>query len=395
MVHRFLCGSLLVLLAVSAPHCSAAEPVSTTMPAKIRVATFNVSLYGTKPGEVYERLIDGRDPQAIRLAAIVQTVRPDVLLVNEIDYEPTAATARLLAEEYFAIAKSGRSSIEYPYIYAAPSNTGIDSGLDLNGNATHGEATDAWGYGVYPGQYSMAIFSRFPIDQKNIRSFQHFLWSELPAAKRPCDPETQKPYYEDRVWSKLRLSSKNHLDVPIQIGDATIHLLASHPTPPVFDGAEDRNGCRNHDEIRFWLDYIDNPDAVYLRDDHGNTGGLATDAAFVIVGDLNADPADGDGRQDAICRLLDHVRVQDPQPRSTGAAEQTAKNNANAKHVGDPALDTADFGSSGHFRVDYVLPSSQLNVINAGVFWPRRQDPQRELISASDHRLVWVEVEVP
>lgn len=385
------------MLAVCAPHCSAAEPTITksTKSVKIRVATFNVSLYGKTAGEVYERLIDGRDPKAIKLAAIVQTVRPDVLLVNEIDYEPNAATARLLAEEYFSIAKSGRSPIEYPYIYAAASNTGIDSGLDLNGNQTSGEATDAWGYGVYPGQYSMAIFSRFPIDQKHIRTFQNYLWSELPAAKRPRDPETQKPYYEDRVWSKLRLSSKNHLDVPIQIGDATIHLLASHPTPPVFDGAEDHNGCRNHDEIRFWLDYINNPDAAYLRDDAGNSGGLTRDAAFVVLGDLNADPADGDGKQDAIRRLLGHSRVQDPKPRSPGAAEPNAKNKANAKHRGDPSLDTADFGSSGHFRVDYVLPSESLNVVDAGVFWPQRQDPQREWISASDHRMVWVEVEVP
>ncbi|EMI17629.1 endonuclease/exonuclease/phosphatase [Rhodopirellula maiorica SM1] len=362
---------------------------------KIRVATFNVSLYGKTAGEVYERLIDGRDPKAIKLAAIVQTVRPDVLLVNEIDYEPTAATARLIAEEYFAIARSGRSPIDYPYIYAASSNTGIDSGLDLNGNAANGEATDAWGFGVYPGQYSMAIFSRFPIDKKNIRTFQNYLWSELPDAHRPYDPETQKPYYQDAVWSKLRLSSKNHLDVPIQIGDATIHLLASHPTPPVFDGAEDRNGCRNHDEIRFWVDYLDNPDAAYLRDDRGNTGGLPPDAAFVVLGDLNADPADGDGKPQAIRRLLSHRRVHDPKPSSAGATERDVKNKACAKHSGDPALDTADFGSSGHFRVDYVLPSKQLNVVDAGVFWPRRQDPRRDLISASDHRMVWVEVEVP
>ena len=35
----------------------------------------------------------------------------------------------------------------------------------------------------------------------------------------------------------------------------TVHFLVSHPTPPVFDGPEDRNGPRNYDEIRFWADY--------------------------------------------------------------------------------------------------------------------------------------------
>ncbi len=405
-VHGLLFSSLLVLLAVGAPGGSAAErsspvpvsPVPATpvppTPVKIRIATFNVSLFGKQAGEVYQRLIDGRDQKAIQLAAIVQTVRPDLLLVNEIDYEPNAATARLLAEEYFSIPKSNRSPIEYPYIYSAASNTGIDSGLDLNGNAANGEANDAWGYGDYPGQYSMAIFSRFPIEQENIRTFQNYLWSELPEANQPRDPDTQKPYYEDRVWAKLRLSSKNHLDVPVQIGNTTIHLLASHPTPPVFDGAEDRNGCRNHDEIRFWGDYLDGPEATYLRDDAGRAGGLDRDASFVILGDLNADPADGDAKTDAIKQLLCHHRVQDPRPSSEGAAEGNAKGKVNVKHAGDPELDTADFGSSGHFRVDYVLPSKQLNVVDAGVFWPKRQGPLRDLISASDHRLVWVDVEV-
>ena len=54
----------------------------------------------------------------------------------------------------------------------------------------------------------------------------------------------------------LRLSCKIHWDVPVQIGSETVHFLVSHPTPPAFDGPEDRNGRRNHDEIRFWADYI-------------------------------------------------------------------------------------------------------------------------------------------
>ena len=54
----------------------------------------------------------------------------------------------------------------------------------------------------------------------------------------------------------FRLSSKSHWDVPIRIGRETVHFLVSHPTPPVFDGPEDRNGTRNHDEIRFWADYV-------------------------------------------------------------------------------------------------------------------------------------------
>ncbi len=58
------------------------------------------------------------------------------------------------------------------------------------------------------------------------------------------------------------------------VGKTTLHLLASHPTPPAFDGPEDRNGRRNHDEIRFWNDYLDRAEIGYIRDDAGLAGGL-------------------------------------------------------------------------------------------------------------------------
>ena len=93
----------------------------------------------------------------------------------------------------------------------------------------------------------------------------------------------------------FRLSSKSHWDVPVEVGGRTVHVLASHPTPPTFDGAEDRNGRRNHDEIRFWADYV-RPGAGsgYIYDDAGGTGGLKPGSSFVILGDQNADPLDGD-----------------------------------------------------------------------------------------------------
>ena len=57
-------------------------------------------------------------------------------------------------------------------------------------------------------------------------------------------------------------------------GSTTLHVLASHPTPPTFDGPEDRNGRRNHDEIRFWADYISPGQSGYIVDDEGRSGGI-------------------------------------------------------------------------------------------------------------------------
>ena len=70
------------------------------------------------------------------------------------------------------------------------------------------------------------------------------------------------------------------------IGKNKVHLFLSHPTPPVFDGDEDRNGRRNFDEIKFWVNYISGDSLLY--DDKGVKGGRNNKASFIIAGDLNA-----------------------------------------------------------------------------------------------------------
>jgi hypothetical protein len=200
-----------------------------------------------------------------------------------------------------------------------------------------------------------------------------------------------------------------------------VHFLTAHPTPPTFDGAEDRNGKRNHDEIRLWADYVaGGAQAGYIYDDQGGVGGLAAGAKFVIAGDYNADPIDGDsfkgligGKQyNAIGQLLDNPLVADPQPSSGGgiaaATDPTNNGPANQLHLGNPSLDTADFNdvAPGNLRVDYVLPSANLDVTGAGVFWPMRSDANFALVGTfnnpnlfsgfptSDHKAVWVDVEI-
>ncbi|TWT80659.1 Endonuclease/Exonuclease/phosphatase family protein [Planctomycetes bacterium CA13] len=353
----------------------------------VRFATYNLSLYGKQAGEVASRLSDGNDRQAKNLASVIQTVRPDIILLNEIDFDADDKTLNLFADKYLAVDQENCSAMEYPFRYGVPTNTGLDSTIDIDNDGKLSGPNDAWGYGVYPGQYAMAVLSRYPIDQDAIRTFQQWKWSDTPNALRPVDPNTSKPYYDDTVWKLLRLSSKNHVDVPIAIGDSTVHLLASHPTPPVFDGPEDRNGCRNHDEIHFWIDYIDGGAGDYLVDDQGRRGGLKTSDSFVIVGDLNADANRGDGKQDAIERLQSHPRLSDPAPTHALPAIESA-----GKTVVSDSITTAAF--NGGMRVDYCLPSAQWKVSDSGVFWPAPQDSRSKWIRASDHRLVWVDVTI-
>ena len=243
----------------------------------------------------------------------------------------------------------------------------------------------------------MVVLSRFPIDRAAVRTFRRFLWRDMPQAALPVDPQTGAAYYSGTDLDVLRLSSKSHWDVPIRTPRGVFHFLVSHPTPPAFDGPEDRNGCRNYDEIRFWADYVTPGRSGFIQDDKGLAGGLGR-GPFVIAGDLNADPEDGGSRPGAIDQLLQHARVSDRKPRSAGGPLQATRDGlANTMHKGDPALDTSNFSdkSVGNLRVDYVLPCSDHwfgKEGASGVFWPLPGQPGADLVGCSDHRLVWIDL---
>lgn len=374
--------------------------MASTPTATLRVATYNASLYDEDAGGLIARLQLG-NAQARKIAAVLQKVRPDIVLLNEFDYDAAQRAADLFQRDYLEVAQAGGGApLHYPHRYLAPVNTGVPSGLDLDGNGETGgigreRGNDAWGYGLHPGQYGMLVLSRFPIDAAAVRTFQLLKWREMPGARRPMDPATRKPFHADAVWEQLRLSSKSHWDVPIETPVGTLHLLASHPTPPTFDGPEDRNGRRNADEIRLWREYISPGAKPWLCDDAGRCGGLAADARFVIAGDLNNDPVDGDGHHEAIVELLEHPRVlRMATPRSAGG-EAKARDYAAAgiQRRGSPAHVTGDFGPRvGALRLDYVLPSSGFALAGSGVFWPAPGDADAAIADGSDHQLVWVDL---
>ena len=383
----------------------------------VRFATFNASLNRFNAGDLISDLSTPDNSQAKAVAEIIQRTQPDVLLINEFDYDEGGEAARLFQENYLSISQENTDAgpaepIEYPYRFAAPSNTGIPSGFDLDNNGFVGGPNDAFGFGFFPGQYGMTVYSMYPIDAAGVRTFQEFLWKDMPGALLPDDPRTPEPadWYSEAELEVFRLSSKNHWDVPILIEGRTVHFLNSHPTPPVFDDPPtyppgvDFNGRRNYDEIRFWSDYISPSRSGYIYDDEGGKGGITPGDPFVIAGDLNSDPLDGDSIPGSAQLLLDHPLVNTKvTPSSLGAIQQAAlQGGANDTHLSDPAYDTADFSDSapGNLRADYVLPRKQLRIDDAGVFWPLNDDDLFDLVGtwpfpSSDHRLVWIDVRIP
>lgn len=396
-IPTFLLPMTLLLAACSTSANTASMPSSAD---HLRLATYNTSLYSDEEGGLIREL-QGDSAHARKIAAVLQQARPDLVLLNEFDFDPAHRAAELFQQRYLEVAQPGGGEpLHYPYRYLAPVNTGVPSGLDLDNNGSVGgtgreRGNDAWGYGLHPGQYGMLVLSRYPIDEKHVRSFQLLKWSAMPGALRPIEPGTGKSFWPDAVWSQLRLSSKSHWDVPVETPLGTVHVLASHPTPPVFDGKEKRNAARNHDELRLWKDYLDGGNDAWLCDDQGRCGGLAADARFVIVGDMNNDPVDGDGRHDAILELLEHPRVlRYPTPSSEGARETSlAYAEKGLVRRGAPQHATGDFGPrSGTMRLDYVLPSTGFSYIGSGVFWPANASPEAKIADGSDHHLVWVDV---
>ena len=362
----------------------------------IRFASFNISFNRKKEGQLKQELALNQSINPKRIAEIIQRVRPDVILLCEFDFDPDGEGIANFASNYLGISQNGQAPIKFKYVYFNSVNTGVDSGQDLNNDGKLSTANDAFGFGVFPGQYGMVVLSQYEIDRTNVRTFQYFLWKDMPQCLWPVDPATQKSYYNDDIKNIFRLSSKSHWDVPIKVGEKTIHFLTAHPTPPVFDQEEDRNGRRNHDEIRFFADYVMSEKSEYIYDDQGKKGGLAQGSDFVIAGDMNADPSDGDSTMNAAKLITEHDLINHSHTPASEGGVFYAKQQAmvNLSQSGNPAFDTGDFNdaSVGNLRIDYCLPSKTLEIKQSGVFWPKPGQPGADLVTASDHRMVWVDI---
>ncbi|WP_262695962.1 endonuclease/exonuclease/phosphatase family protein [Kordiimonas aquimaris] len=386
-----------------------------------------------------ERVIQIRN-----IAAIIQKQRPDVLLLTEFNNDGVAESYEALVGfqvNYLAHPQSMNSvdggdlleAISYPFVQNYPTNTGLFSGHDLANNVTAEDTDpdDAHGFGYYHGHYAFALMSRYEIDTANTRTFQTFKRSDFEGAKNPTvspinDAQTcseieskyavrcGETWYSEEEWKEVRLSSKNHVDAPILIptkyGTKTINVLLSHPTPSGFDKASDNNKLRNSQEIEFWLRYIEGSEFIY--DDEGKYGGFSG-KSFVIMGDLNADAIQGTGSQagyNGIRKLMNNKRVNHSVSQATGKFAPNSQGAAEALNPASswsgihpyPEIRSAVFGS----RVDYSVPSSDLEVIDAGTYWQPEGAEGRLLFNdprvgrgdsksiSSDHRYVWSKVKV-
>lgn len=314
------------------------------------------------PGLTLQSLQRGDDPAQMAAVQVIAALGADVLLLTGFDYDLRGQALNALADRVAA------AGLSYPYRLALRPNTGVATGLDLDGNGQLGEPRDAQAFGLFAGQAGMAVLSRLPIDAEHMRDFSGFLWADLPGNLMLAEtPPTQL------------LSTSGQYEVPVLLpGGGVLRLLTWYASPPVFDGPEDRNGRRNHDETAFWLRLL-----------AGDLPMAPPQVPFVLLGQSNLDPFDGEGRAEAIRALLAHPALQDTAPRGTAQRRDEGQS-------GDAALDTAFYPKLGGLRVEQVLPSADLHVVGSGVMWPPEDGPMAGgLATASRHRPVWVDVSLP
>ncbi|WP_319825403.1 endonuclease/exonuclease/phosphatase family protein [Thalassovita sp.] len=276
------------------------------------------------------------DAQALAVAQVIAQVRPDVILLQDLDYDAQLLAAGALRDR---VAEAGHFM---PHLFAFAPNSGVPSGIDLDGDGRTTGPGDAHGFGRYAGQGGMVLLSRYPITSS--QDFSGQSWGSLDWVNR-----SQIARAWGANWSEMRLASVGHWQVTVDLPGGGVDLLVFHATPPVFDGPEDRNGLRNRDQLLFWAHRLDR-----------------AGARVVLLGDANNDPDTGEGRSEAISALLGHTRLQDPLP-------------------GQPTVHWDEQGLAP-MRVDYVLPARELQVVSAGVV----RDPPAEI--ASRHQLVWVDI---
>lgn len=325
-----------------------------------RIAYYDTELARDGPGLLLRDILSGEDAQVRAVVSVLDRLDADVLALSGIDHDARGAALNALNA---ALARP------FPLAIGLPGNVGRPTGHDLDGDGWRGGPGDAQAWGAFAGQGALAVLSRLPLMPDGARSLGHLTWSGLPGSLAPDGTPEDLPISRSGHWI-------------LSLGPPALDLLLFHAVPPVFDGPEDRNGRRNHDELRLWRLLLD-----------GQAGVAAPRGPIVVLGGANQDPVDGEGRKAGIRDLLADPRLTDPAPRSAGAAA------LHDPHHGSPAArDTVEWPppGPGRLRVDYVLPGRDIAVSETGVFWPPPDDPMAATVArASRHRAVWIDIVLP
>jgi len=341
---------------------------------RIRFGQYNIRELTTRA------LLDPNDEKARAAASIIRAHAPDILSIDEIQYDypdtpdpglpGTGLNARRFADTFLA-------DLGYRYDWMTPGNAGVRSGFEA--------PYETIGFARFPGEYGTALLSRFPIRAAEAVSFRRFLWRDLPENRLADLNESLRARGKPPVPDGFPLFDKDVSDVPVEIDGRMIHVIVAHTAPPVY---ERHNVARNADHLRFLDTFVAGRPLPGIRP-------LDPEAPFVLIGDLNCDPEDGEGDAEAIRRLIENPRILAFFPEGSGSRGANPRRNTFLAGGGVPNP-PLDFNVL-QLQLDYILPSKHFANPRGLVHWPDVRSQKDALMvarRASDHFFLMVEVEI-
>jgi alkaline phosphatase D len=362
----------------------------------LRIAQFNIRELTTA------KLLDPAHRQVNAAADVIARFDAEILSINEIQYDladvPIAGLPGAPAAQPGAISFDGDpagnaarlakrvAAVDPELDYAHAIMFLGNSGFAYTG-ATGGHAElEMRGFGEFNGRYNSALLSKHPIRTGDVRVIHDYPWRDVPGnsiaeleATLGIAVPDDFPIFEKAL----------HV-VPVEIETgAVVYFVLAHP---VSSGFSALNPYRNRDELHAI--------ALYLSGELPGVEPLPPDAHFVVVGDLNSDPEDGDGGG-GIRSLIEHPRIDAHFPEGRGGSEgMHPERNTFLSGCGrETGPIVANPATKLQLQLDYLLTSTTLgDPMASSIYWPHHvQQPAEYALTcyASDHRFVWMDLRRP
>jgi hypothetical protein len=364
-----------------------------TTPQTLTVAQFNLREFST------DKLIDPADEQASAAAEVIARFKPDIISINELQFDiqglPTAsmpgAPSGTTYGNFNGNGDDNTKRLADRIAAIDPEATYSNTLLTIGNSGFYWEGDDLgldWyilrGWGEWRGRHNTGILSRYPILYDQVRVITDVAWDSLPEnnialmkSETGIDVPPGFPVFE-----------KSLNVVPVQVGEQVIYVVLLHPVAPAFDPI---NVYRNSDELRAL--------AMFLDGTLPGVEPLPEGAKFFVVGDLNADPDEGDSLPGAIQRIIEHPLLAVSYPAGAGTKGQNGEYNSYLSGCGhDDGTMVGDPADRWQMQLDYVLPSATIGLAKSSIlFWPDHVSERDDFdlsCRASDHKFLMVEVEL-
>lgn len=344
-----------------------------------------------------------RDSEQLQAASnIVQMLNPDILSINEMQYDyPSVPNADYTSEGKNAEYLAQILGMEFTSTAFFPANTGRFSKAKAGEYVLKATAEDRAKYadlvnfGMFPGQYSMAGIFKYPV--KSVKNFSNLPWKIF---NKKIDLSKYADANGNALPEDMTLFDKNFVDVTLDINGKDVHVILYHTVPAFgFGNSKTPNFERNRDQIKFLSWYLRGRWKKFgIKPIRGKT--------FIAMGDWNVDPESDNPGAKPLNKLLSKFnpfikervityRGQSFKPNGWSAQldYMLFSKDIKVKSAGvyDPESKFQDLGCE---EGEVVIPEGMVVVNTSKTCRALVSEEYYELLTASDHLPLWAEIEL-